>query len=89
MFLLLATIFNCMFNLFNNNIVRRYPAQRITDTDYANDTALLANTPAQVEIRLHSLKRAAVGIGLHVNTHKRNICALIKESTSPHYTVVL
>ena len=27
---------------------RRYPAQTITDADYADDIALLANTPAQV-----------------------------------------
>ena len=49
---------------------RRYPAQTITDADYADDTALLANTPAQAETLLHSLERAAAGIGLHVNAHK-------------------
>ena len=49
---------------------RRYPAQTITDTDYADDIALLANTPAQAESLLHSLKRAAVGIGLHINADK-------------------
>ena len=47
---------------------RRYPAQTITD--YADDIALLANTPAQAESLLHSLERAAAGIGLHVNAHK-------------------
>ena len=47
---------------------RRYPAKTITD--YADDIAILANTPAQTEIRLHSLERAAAGIGLHVNAHK-------------------
>ena len=46
---------------------KRYPAQTITDADNADDTALLANTPAQTETLLHSLKRAAAGIGLHVN----------------------
>ncbi len=35
---------------------RRYPAQVITDTDYADDIALLANTPAQAETLLHSLE---------------------------------
>ena len=49
---------------------RRYPAKTITDTDYANDIALLANTPKQAETLLHSLEWAAAGIGLHVNTHK-------------------
>ena len=41
---------------------RRYPAKTITDADYADDIALLANA--------HSLEKAAVGISLHVNAHK-------------------
>ena len=49
---------------------RRYPAKTITDADYADDAAILANTPVQAETLLHSLERAAVGIGLHVNAHK-------------------
>ncbi len=47
---------------------RRYPAQKITD--YADDIALLANTPAQAETLLHGLERAAAGTGLHVNIDK-------------------
>ena len=42
----------------------------ITGADYADDIALLANTPAQAETLLHNLERAAAGIGLHVNAHK-------------------
>ena len=34
----------------------RYPIQTITDTDYADDIALLANTPAQTETQLHNLE---------------------------------
>ena len=49
---------------------RRYPAKTITDADYADDIALLANTPNQAETILHSLERATAGIGLHVNAHK-------------------
>ena len=49
---------------------RRYPAKTITDADYADDIALLANTPNKAETLLHSLERAAAGIGLHVNAHK-------------------
>ena len=49
---------------------RRYPAQTITDADYIDDIVLLANTPTQAEILLHSLERTAAGIGLHVNTDK-------------------
>ena len=46
---------------------RRYPAKTITDADYI---ALLTNTTNQAETLLHSLERAAAGIGLHVNAHK-------------------
>ena len=49
---------------------RRYPAQTIRDADYADDIALLANTPAQTETLLHSLERSVAGLGLHVNAHK-------------------
>ena len=49
---------------------RRYPGKTITDADYADDIAIQANTPNQAETLLHSLERAAAGIGLHVNAHK-------------------
>ena len=49
---------------------RRYSAKTITDADYADDIALLANTHNQAETLLHSLERAAAGIDLHVNAHK-------------------
>ena len=49
---------------------RRHPAKTITDADYADDIAILANTPNQTETQLHSLERAAAGIGLDVNAHK-------------------
>ena len=49
---------------------RRYPAKTITDANYADDIAILANTPNQTETLLHSLEWAAAGIGLHVNAHK-------------------
>ena len=48
----------------------RYPAQTITDVDYADDITLLANSPAQAESMLHSLRRAAAGVGLIVNADK-------------------
>ena len=47
-----------------------YPAKTITNADYADNIALLAKAPAQAETLLHSLKRAAAGIGLHFNAHK-------------------
>ena len=49
---------------------RRYPAETITDADYADDIAILANTPKQAETLLHNLEQAIAGIGLHVNAHK-------------------
>ena len=49
---------------------KRYPAQTIMDVDYADDIVLLANTLAQAESLLHSLKQAVSGIGLYVNTDK-------------------
>ena len=38
--------------------------------DYADDIAILANTPNQAETLLHRFEQAAAGIGLHVNVHK-------------------
>ena len=49
---------------------RIYLARTILDADYADDIALLANTPAQVQSLLHSLERVAGDIGLHVNADK-------------------
>ena len=49
---------------------RRHPAKTITDADYADDIAILANTPNQAETHLHSLERSTAGIGLHINAHK-------------------
>ena len=48
--------------------IRRYQAKTITDADYVDDIALLANEPAQDETLLHSLEQATPG--LHVNAHK-------------------
>ena len=49
---------------------RTYPAKTITDADYADDIALLANTTNQSETLLKSLERAVAGIGLYVNAHQ-------------------
>ena len=53
---------------------KRYPA--------FDDLALLANTPNQAETLLHSLERAAAGIGLHVNANKTE-CVTTKQATLP------
>ena len=49
---------------------KRYPAQTITDADYAENIALKVNAPTQAKSLLHSLERKAGGIGLHVNADK-------------------
>ena len=49
---------------------RIYAPRTIADVDETNDIALLANTPAQAETQLYSLKQEAAGIGLHVNRDK-------------------
>ena len=49
---------------------RMQPAKTITDADYTDDIAILANTPNQAETLLHRLEQATVGIDLHVNAHK-------------------
>ena len=48
----------------------RYPGKTITHANYADDIAILSNTPNQAETVLHSLEQAAAGMGLHVNAHK-------------------
>ena len=47
---------------------RRHFAQTITDVDYTDDIALMANIPSKAETLLNCLERAAAGIGLHVNS---------------------
>ena len=49
---------------------RSYPEQTITDADFADDIAHLANVPTHAETLLHSLERVAASIGLYVNAHR-------------------
>ena len=49
---------------------RWYTTETISDTFYADDLALFANTPTQAESLLHSLTQAAGDIGLTVNADK-------------------
>ena len=49
---------------------RRNPAEVITDTDFADDIALLSNTLRQAEELLHRTQDAAKQIGLHINENK-------------------
>ena len=45
----------------------RYPAETITDADYADNLALLVNTPAQAKSLLELAVRS---IGFYVNSDK-------------------
>ena len=66
---------------------RKYFTETITDADYADDIAILANTPNQAETLPHSLEQVAAGIALYVNAHKTEylcfnqiwICILLLE----------
>ena len=58
------------FKLAKKKRSARYPAQTITDADYADAIAFLENTPAQAKTLLHSQERATAGIGPHVNVVK-------------------
>ena len=49
---------------------RMYSAKKLTDANYADDIAILANTANQAKTLLHSLERAAASITLYVNAHK-------------------
>ena len=51
----------------------QYPAETITDTNYANDLMLLANISAQAESLIHNLEQATRGIGLYVKSDKTEI----------------
>ena len=60
---------------------KQYPAKTITDTDYANDLALLANTPTQVESLPHSLEQAAGSIDLYMNANKTEFVCFKQKGT--------
>ena len=62
---------------------KRTPSQTITDEDYTDDIAFLANTPAKAESQLQSLEQTTGIMSPHVKP-KQNRCALIKEVTSLH-----
>ena len=51
---------------------RRYPAETITGSDYADDIAIFANTPTQAESLLHSREQTTGGNGLY-GKYGRNV----------------
>ena len=53
----------------------------MTNADYVDDQALLANTPAQPKSLLYCQKQAAGGIGIYMQI-KLSICVLNKKASS-------
>ena len=49
---------------------KRYPAMKITDADYADDLAVLADVLKDATFLLHSIERTAKEIGLYLNANK-------------------
>ena len=47
---------------------RRYPAETITDADFADDLAIFITTPAPAESLKHNLEHSARGIGFYVSS---------------------
>ena len=52
---------------------RRYPAQKITDADYADDLAAIADYLTEATILLHAIEEAASEVGLYVNAGKTKV----------------
>ena len=55
---------------------RRYPAETITYSDYADDLSLLKIALAKAEFLLYILEPAARGIGLYLNANKKELICL-------------
>ena len=51
----------------------------MTDTDNADDLALLTNIPARAESLLHSLEQTAGDIGFYMNTNKTEYMCFNRE----------
>ena len=62
----------------------RHPAQYITDTDFADDIALISSTLANAQALLTSLEKAANHVGLYLNESKTeymNCCQIINPAS--------
>ena len=59
----------CGFTLVKSKS-RRHPAINVTDTDYADDIALLSDSIEEADLLLHRVEQAAKLIGLHINEDK-------------------
>ena len=71
---------NLGFNLRKQQS-RRYPAEMLTDADFADDLALLSDIIGNAEKLLNILEIAAASFGLHRNTTKTKFIAVNTEGT--------
>ena len=63
---------------------RQYSTETITNVDYADDLALLLDTPSQTKYLLLSQKSVARVIAVYVDSEKQSSCAFTKMMPSPH-----
>ena len=62
---------------------KQYPAETITDADYADDRVLLANIQAQAESLQYSVAHVSGSVSLHINPNKTSTRVLNEENPSP------
>ena len=63
---------------------KQYPAETMTDADYADDQRLLTNPLAQAELLLHNLEQATEDISLFIKANKiGNIAFFLKNNLNP------
>ena len=69
--------------VFRTSIVKEngFTLKKDTMSDYTDDLALRANTPAEAESHFQSLEQAAGGISLNVNANKKEYMCFTKEPT--------
>ena len=66
---------------------RRYPAEKVTDADFADDLALLSNTIDEAQQMLTSLEEAAGAVGLIMNEAKTKYMSINLASEEQHATL--
>ena len=71
---------NLSFTL-RKQLSRRYPAEMLTDADFADDLALLSDKIGNAEKLLKILETAAASVGLNMNTTKTKFIAVNTEGT--------
>ena len=71
---------NLHFTL-RKQLSRRYPAEMLTDADFADDLALLSDKIGNAEKLLNILETAAASVGLYMNTTKTKFIAVNTEGT--------